>query len=152
MLTGGGPVNAVVRPWIPPNSPSSYLLETVMRPLIFDLLFHDDRMFVLELSVVESANDGSVNLSADQNALRTKEWAVVTRRNVPGYPPVRVDRFPTRVQAVEFYKATIVSTPRKSAGEQSPEPLPTLEEYAQWLAQENLFDPLLNPHGKRPDA
>ncbi len=123
-----------------------------MRPLIFDLLFHDDRMFVLEVSAVESANDGSVTLPSDRNALNAKEWAVVTRRNVPGYPPVRVDRFPTRDQAVEFYKATIVSTPRKSAREQSPEPLPTLEEYTQWLAQENLFDPLLNPRGKRPDA
>ena len=123
-----------------------------MRPLIFDLLFHDDRMFVLEVTPVESGDSESVVLAESLRPDATKEWAVVTRRNVPGYPPVRVDRFPSQVQAVEFYKTTIVSTPRKSLGEQSPDPTPTLRQFTEWLAQENLFDPVLNSGGKRTDA
>ena len=123
-----------------------------MRPLIFDLLFHDDRMFVLEVTPVESGDSESVVLAGSLRPEATKEWAVVTRRNVPGYPPVRVDRFPSQVQAVEFYKTTIVSTPRNSLGEQSPDPTPTLQQYTEWLALENLFDPVLNSDGKRTDA
>ena len=123
-----------------------------MRPLIFDLLFHDDRMFVLEITPVESGNSESVVLAAGLRPEETKEWAVVTRRNVPGYPPVRVDRFPSQGQAVEFYNRTIVSTPRKSLGEKSPDPVPTLQQYTEWLVRENFFDPVLNSSGKRTDA
>ena len=123
-----------------------------MRPLIFDLLFHDDRMFILEITPVESGDNESVVLAANRRPEATKEWAVVTRRNVPGYPPSRVDRFPSRSQAVEFYKTTIVSTPRRSAGEKSPDPVPTLDQFTEWLVCENLFDPVLNYGGKRIDA
>jgi len=123
-----------------------------MRPLIFDLLFHDDRMFVLEVTAVEASDNESVVMAPELGPEATKEWAVVTRRNVPGYPPIRVDRFPTQDQAVEFYKKTVVSTPRKSLGEKSPEPLPTLRQYTDWLVAKNLFDPVLNSGGKRTDA
>ena len=123
-----------------------------MRPLIFDLLFHDDRMFVLEITAVESGDEESVVLATSLKPEAAKEWTVVTRRNVPGYPPVRVDRFPSQAQAVSFYKETVVSTPRKSEGERSPEPVPTLQQYTKWLVQENLFDPVLNSRGKRADA
>lgn len=64
-----------------------------MRPLIFDMLFHDDRMFVLELTPAET-RDG---MSSEPPK---KVWAVVTRRNVPGYPPHRSDTFPTKAEAV----------------------------------------------------
>ena len=123
-----------------------------MRPLIFDLLFHDDRMFVLEVTPVESGDNESVVLAADLKPEAVKEWAVVTRRNVPGYPPVRVDRFPSQGQAIEFYKKTVVSTPRKSMGEKSPDQVPTLQQYTAWLVQESLFDPVLNSGGRRTDA
>lgn len=123
-----------------------------MKPLIFDLLFHDDRMFVLEVTAVETSDNESVVLAPRLRPEAAKEWAVVTRRNVPGYPPFRVDRFPSQVEAVEFYKKTIVSTPRKSLGKKSPEPVPTLRQYTDWLVAENLFDPVLNSAGKRADT
>ena len=123
-----------------------------MRPLIFDLLFHDDRMFVLEISPIESRDATStvLNLSGDTSRTsQSKEWAVVTRRNVPGYPPHRVDPFPTKAEAVAYYKHVVVETPRKSLGEKSPDPPPTLEAYTAWLVAEDLFDPILNPTASR---
>lgn len=123
-----------------------------MRPLIFDMLFHDDRMFVLEISPVESRDATSTVLNLSEQTSRTsrpKEWAVVTRRNVPGYPPHRVDHFPTQAEAVTYYKRVVVQTPRKSLGEKSPDPAPTLEVYTAWLAAEDLFDPVLNPTASR---
>ena len=123
-----------------------------MRPLIFDLLFHDDRMFVLEVTPIESSDGTSVVLAPELSGSKVKEWAVVTRRNVPGYPPHRVDRFRTQVEAIDFYKHTVVSTPRKSLEEKSPEPVPTVQQYTAWLVRENLFDPVLNANGKRTDA
>ena len=120
-----------------------------MRPLIFDMLFHDDRIFVLEISPIESRDATSTVLDLSGKTSRPKEWAVVTRRNVPGYPPHRVDHFPSRAEAVAYYKRVVVQTPRKSLGEKSPDPAPTLEAYTAWLAEENLFDPVLNPTASR---
>ena len=113
-----------------------------MRPRIFDLLFHDDRMFVLEVSrsqVTDSRSGGRPRMA----------WSVVTRRNVPGYPPTRVDDFPTRAEAVVYYQKVAIETPRVSLGEKPPAPLPSLDEYRSWLVAEDLFDPILNPSGRR---
>ena len=112
-----------------------------MRPKIFDLLYKDDRLFVLELSAVTTRSLTSVSPGRS-------EWAVITRRNVPSYPPFRTDTFQTRTEAVAFYKATVVETPRASLGNKPPSPTPTLENYTAWLVEEKLYDPLLNPSAK----
>jgi hypothetical protein len=111
-----------------------------MRPMIFDVLFHDDRMFVLE---VTSATTRSLTSTAPEK----HEWAVITRRNIAGYPLYKSDSFDTRRNAEAYYKKVVVETPRVSLGEISPDPIPTLEEYTSWLQDENLFDPVLNPEG-----
>lgn len=113
-----------------------------MRPKIFDLLFQDDRMFVLEVSPVTT----SVSTSNDPPKM---EWSVIIRRNVPDYPPYRVDSFPTKSEAIEYYKKVVVTTPRVSLGNKSLEPIPTTDEYIRWLIQEGLYDPLLNPDASR---
>lgn len=113
-----------------------------MRPKIFDLLFHDDRMFVLEVTPVTS-RDGMSTVP------EKREWAIVTRRNVPGYPQHRVDSFPTRAEAVAYFKCVVVETPRVSLAEKSPDPLPTIEAYSAWLVVQNLHDPILNPGAPR---
>ncbi len=131
-----------------------------MRPLIFDMLFHDDRMFVLEICQIESRDATSTVLDLSESIVlglsgrnsrtsQPKEWAVVTRRNVPGYPPHRVNHFPTKSEAVAFYKRIVVQGPRKSLEEKSPDPTPTLEAYAAWLVAQDLFDPVLNPTASR---
>lgn len=109
-----------------------------MRPKILDLLFKDDRMFVLVVCPVTTRNLMS-------SAPAKQEWAVITRRNVPGYPPRRSDAFSTRAEAIKYYKRVVVETPRVSLGNKSPDPSPTLEEYTSWLLAENLYDPILNP-------
>jgi len=109
-----------------------------MKPKIFDLLFKDDRLFVLEVSPVTTR-------SLTSNDPQRNEWAVITRRNVPGYPLFRTDSFPTRGEAVAYYKKIVVETPRVSYGNQSPSPVPSLEEYTSWLVSEQLYDQLLNP-------
>jgi hypothetical protein len=102
-----------------------------VRPKIFDLLFQDDRTFVLEVCQVKTSRLTS-------NEPPKNEWTVITRRNVPGYPPFRSDSFSFKKEAIQFYKNTVVSTPRVS-------PVPTIVEYTSWLIKNNLYDPVLNP-------
>jgi hypothetical protein len=114
-----------------------------VRPKIFDLLFKDDRMFVLEVSAVTTR-------SLTSSAPEKSEWAVITRRNVTGYPPFRTDSFPTQAEAVQYYKKIVVETPRVSLGNKAPTRPPSLEEYTAWLVAEKLYDPLLNPGADVP--
>lgn len=65
----------------------------------------DDRMFVLELSRVTSRS-----LPGTGSNERTK-WTVITRRNVPGYPPIRCDEFDCRDDAVAYLKQIAPQTP-----------------------------------------
>ncbi len=113
-----------------------------MRPLILDLIYNDDRMYILELTKVQSRE-----LTSDSPA--KLEWAVITRRNVFDYPPVRCDNFDTRQEASEYYMKVVVETPRVSLDEKSPIPVPSLEEYTAWLLKEDLHDQLLNPRPSR---
>jgi hypothetical protein len=114
-----------------------------MRPLIFDLLFKDDRMFVLELG-----RGTTRSLTSSEPAKQV--WFVCTRRNVPGYPPTRSDSFVSRAEAITYYNQVVVATPRVSLGKRSPNPTPSLDDYKLWLKAEGLFDPVLNPGAPRP--
>ena len=104
-------------------------------------LFHDDRMFLLEVTPVTTR-------SLTTHSEEKKEWSVITRRNVPGYPPFRADRFSTKSEAIDYYKKAVVETPRVSLEKSPPDPKPSLEEYASWLKAENYYDPLLNPEAR----
>jgi len=133
----------------------------MFRPLLLDLLFNDDRVYVLELerAIVSSPNEDGLTTVITRGSGQSvpgkgerRVWSITTRRNVPDYPPRRVDQFESYAEAVAFYKRVVVTTPRASLGEKSPDPTPSLEEYVQWLKQENLFDPLLNPEGIRASS
>lgn len=95
-------------------------------------------MFILEVCPVTTR-------PLTSNEPPKEQWSVITRRNVPGYPPYRTDSFQTRSEAVSFYKKNVVETPRVSLGNKPPDPLPSIEEYTRWLINEGLYDPLLNP-------
>lgn len=116
-----------------------------MKPKIFDLLFKDDRMFVMEVCPVLT----STLTSSDPPI---KQWAVITRRNVPGYPPHRSDSFATRAEAFNFYEKVVIETPLVSLANKSRDPLPTIEEYTHWLKDEGLYDPILNPEAPLNEA
>jgi hypothetical protein len=102
-----------------------------MRPLIFDMLFHDDRQFVMEITRTKS---GAVAVTA------IDQWSVITRRNVPGYPPTRVDSFNTREEAQRFYESVVTKTPIASLGGKAMDPEPTLDDYRAWLRSKGLTD------------
>jgi hypothetical protein len=130
----------------------------MFRPLLLDLLFHDDRVYVLELerAIVSSpSEDGliAVTTGGKEHSVpgrgERRIWSITTRRNVPGYPPRRVDQFDTYEDAVAFYKRVVVMTPRASLGQKCPDPTPSLEKYVQWLKDEELFDPLFNPAARQ---
>ncbi len=70
---------------------------------------------------------------------------MITRRNVPGYPPQRSDAFHNGTEALGFYKQVVVTIPRVSLGNKLPSPPPTIDEYTAWLIDEGLFGPVLNP-------
>ena len=109
-----------------------------MRPLILDLLFNDDRAFVLGIS--RSTVGDPMSTDAPQWV-----WSIITRRNVPGYPPVKANWFSSHAEALAYYRKVVVETPRVSLGRKSPEPAPSLDAYQAWLIAEDLFDPVLNP-------
>jgi viroplasmin and RNaseH domain-containing protein len=77
------------------------------------------------------------------NVNRESKWAVITRRNVPGYPAFRLDSFETREEALEYYKAIVVETPLVSLNGESPNPRRTIEEYKKWLVDNGLADDYL---------
>jgi hypothetical protein len=72
-----------------------------MRQRVFDMVFKDDRTVVLEV-----APDTADRFSGD--GVRPLQWAVITRRNVPGYPVQAVVSFPTRAEALAHYHQSVV--------------------------------------------
>jgi len=110
-----------------------------MRQRIFDMLFKDDRMVVFEL-----APDITQRLSP--SASGSRDWAVIARRNVPGFPVESVVTFADRDAALAHYRRAVVDTPRLSLGGRSPAQPPSLEAYTLWLISNQLHDPVLNPN------
>jgi hypothetical protein len=67
--------------------------------------YFEDRMYVLEVAYVTTR-------SLTRCEPEKQEWAVITRRNVPGYLPCRCDSFPTREDALAYARSVEPSTPR----------------------------------------
>jgi hypothetical protein len=86
--------------------------------------YFDDRLFILDLH------------PATKNGKAV--WAVTTRRNVQGFPPRRVDDFPTRDEAVTYLKKVEPSTPRISLDGMSPSPEPTYDQYVAWCRSQDI--------------
>jgi len=82
----------------------------------------DDRMFVLELRRAGKSSDKS-------------EWLLVTRRNVRGYPPKRVDDFEDYETARAYMEKVEPETPRLSLDERPPDPIPTIEKHRAWVKE-----------------
>lgn len=94
--------------------------------------YFDDRLFVLEVLKTRSV--------AEINSRWTEviKWALVTRRNVSGYPVRRFDEFDNRREAINYLRKVEPETPRISLGGQAPDPLPTYAEYRRWIMRERL--------------
>ncbi|MGD0532664.1 MAG: hypothetical protein ABSA62_10455 [Methyloceanibacter sp.] len=86
----------------------------------------DDRLFVLELARVTTR-------STTRADAPTERWAVITRRNVPGFPPFCSDDFESREKAIEYLNGVAPQTPRITLGGRSPNPVPSLSEFKAWF-------------------
>ena len=86
--------------------------------------YHDDRLFVLDI-VLAKKGSGRV-------------WAVITRRNCTGYPPVRVDEFDSREDAQAYVKEVEPITPLISHGGSARSPTPSYAEYITLLREDGL--------------
>lgn len=104
----------------------------------------DDRMYVLEVTRAKATShpvtvDGTklecVTVTHGGAASEEKgTWAVIARRNVPGYPPSWCKVFDRREDAIAHLKKVAPHTPRLSLDGESPSPAPTWEEHQEWLA------------------
>lgn len=70
-------------------------------------LYKDDRLFILDLQFAQKS--------------KQPVWAVITRRNVDGFPPFRVEDFPTKEAAITFIHTIEPETPLISLGGKSPQ-------------------------------
>ena len=87
-------------------------------------VYHGDRLFILDLS---PAKKGAASV-----------WAVTTRRNCEGFPPFRVDDFPTEEEAIAFIKRIEPQTPRISLGGRAPTPTLSDEDHCVRLTREGV--------------
>jgi hypothetical protein len=106
---------------------------TVMRKTIHfeGREYFDDRLFVLELTPVAARSLTEIEAPKER-------WAVITRRNTPGYPPFRSDDFESREAAIRFLHDIALTTPLISKGGRPPMPAITLSEFKAWLAFNGL--------------
>jgi hypothetical protein len=108
------------------------------------LLYHDDRLFVLDICTmqVRAVQDpvfGELREATSSDSVdASSQWTLTTRRNCPGYPPVRVDHFETIADLVDYIRKVEPNTPRRSLAGQPPDPTPTYEDYLEWLEQNGL--------------
>jgi hypothetical protein len=105
-------------------------------------MYHDDRMFLLNVSKCTIAVDGNVLETTvyHEGAPQDHIWCLVTYRNVAGYPPVRVDHFETAEAARSYLERVEPTVPRLSLGGQSPTtPLP-YDRWLEWKANNGLKD------------
>jgi hypothetical protein len=87
-------------------------------------IYKDDRLFILDLQFAKK-NKQSI-------------WAVTTRRNVDGFPPFRVDDFPTKEAAIAFIHKIEPETPRISTGGRPPQQPLTYTTYLAELSKEGI--------------
>ena len=115
--------------------------ESVQLPKHWSGSYRDDRMYVMRItSDFDKDDNGSVeaafgHVEASDNL---KPALVITYRNVPSLPAIRVDEFPTVLDAVEYIKTLEPTCPRVSLGGKSPEPTPSWQEHLSWLHERGL--------------
>ncbi len=98
--------------------------SSVIMPVYDGEFYNDDRLFILDYGVADEEGN--------------EVWCVVTRRNIRRFPPHRADKFVSEDEAVDFIKKIEPSTPRISLRGQGPSPVPSYEQYLQWLREQEI--------------
>jgi hypothetical protein len=105
--------------------------------------YFDDRLFVMEVArtTKQTATGGS-----------QYTWAVITRRNVRGYPPTRVDDFESLNEAFRYMHEIAPTTPRASLDGRPPAHPLTLTQYKAWLSESGIAPLQEIESFRRPDV
>ena len=104
-------------------------------------VYRDDRMYVMRVaSKFTKESDGAVVVEIDVEPASDGDRPVVlmTYRNVPALPAVRVDEFPSASAAFDYIKKIEPTCPRISLGGHPPEPTPSWQEHLEWLHEQGL--------------
>lgn len=88
------------------------------------IVYNDDRLFILDLT--HAKKDGKT------------VWAIVTRRNHEGFPPVRTDEFESQEKAIEYIEKIEPTTPLISLSGKQSVILLSHKEYSAKLRKEGL--------------
>ena len=87
--------------------------------------YHDDRLFLLDLTLTKQGGKGV--------------WTLITRQNFLAYPPYHVDDFASEEEAVEYVKRVEPTTPLISLGGQCPDQPMPYDEYCDNLRAQGLL-------------
>jgi hypothetical protein len=87
-------------------------------------IYKDDRIFILDLTQAKKGNNSV--------------WAIITRRNIDGFPPTRTDEFETKEKAIEYIKQIEPTTPRISLNGKSPKVPLSYENYCNKLMKQGI--------------
>jgi hypothetical protein len=99
-------------------------------------IYRDDRMFVLRItSEFTKESDGSIiaALRPDGDDDSAKPVVLITYRNTPSRPAIRVVDFPSRGDALAYVMRVEPTCPRITLEGRSPEPAPSWQEHLDWL-------------------
>ena len=88
------------------------------------IVYNDDRLFILDLTQAKK----------DEKIV----WAIVTRRNHEGFPPVRTDEFESQEKAIEYIEKIEPTTPLISLSGKQPASFLSHKEYCAKLRGESL--------------
>lgn len=102
--------------------------------------YNDDRMFILYLCkcTVQFNDNVKTTTIHHQLAPENHRWGVVTYRNVPSYPAVRVDCFDSEDEAIAYVRNIEPQVPLISLGSKQPSnPLP-YDQFVSWKKGNNL--------------
>jgi hypothetical protein len=103
--------------------------------------YRDDRMYVMRItSNFTKDPDGAVTVPMRFVGAcdLSKPVVLITHRNMPNLPAVRVDDFPSGREAIAYIMRVEPTCPRLSLGGRPPEPTPTWQEHLDWLHAQGL--------------
>ncbi|MGE0279268.1 MAG: hypothetical protein AB7P20_01460 [Rhizobiaceae bacterium] len=104
-------------------------------------VYRDDRLYVMRMAAnFTKDGDGTVTvaLAAEPNIEADKPVVLVTYRNLPTLPAVRVDDFSSFNAALDYIKRIEPTCPRISLQGHSPDPTPSWQEHLEWLHGQGL--------------
>jgi hypothetical protein len=103
--------------------------------------YRDDRMYVMRItSNFTKDADGAVTvpMRIEGGSDLSKPVVLITYRNTPNLPAVRVDDFPSGREAIDYIMRVEPTCPRVSLGGRPMEPTPTWQEHLGWLHVQGL--------------